>query len=69
MGKNISSLVRSVAARAPARLGTTAVASGGEATITMAPMSGVQLEYGVIPNNISEAKLYGKTIREAREND
>jgi len=45
-----------------------AVASGGDATITMTPMSGAQLEYGVIPNNLSEAELYGKTIREAREN-
>lgn len=45
-----------------------AVASGGEATITMTPMSGAQLETGVIPNNISEAELYGKTVREARDN-
>jgi DUF917 family protein len=45
-----------------------AVASGGDATITMTPMSGAQLEYGVIPNNLSEAELYGKTVREAREN-
>lgn len=44
-----------------------AVASGGSATITMAPMSGAQLERGVIPGNLSEAMLYGKTVREARE--
>ncbi|MBT8115540.1 MAG: DUF917 domain-containing protein [Arenicella sp.] len=45
-----------------------AVASGGEATITMTPMSGAQLEKGVIAGNLSEAELYGKTVREAREN-
>lgn len=44
-----------------------AVASGGSATITMAPMSGAQLERGVIPGNLSEAMLYGSTVREARE--
>jgi len=44
-----------------------AVASGGEATITMTPMSGAQLERGVIPGNLSEAMLFGKTVREARE--
>lgn len=44
-----------------------AVASGGESTITMAPMSGAQLERGVIAGNLSEAMLYGKTVREARE--
>lgn len=44
-----------------------AVASGGSATITMAPMSGAQLERGVIPGNLSEAMLYGRTVREARE--
>lgn len=44
-----------------------AVASGGGATITMTPMSGAQLERGVIPGNLSEALLYGRTVREARE--
>ena len=44
-----------------------AVASGGGAVITMAPMSGAQIEQGVIPGNVSEALLYGKTVREARE--
>ena len=34
-----------------------AVASGGDATITMTPMSGAQLEYGVIPINLSETEL------------
>lgn len=43
-----------------------AVASGGSAIITMAPMSGKQIEQGVIPGNLSEALLYGKTVREAR---
>ncbi|MEM1433975.1 MAG: DUF917 domain-containing protein [Pseudomonadota bacterium] len=44
-----------------------AVASGGSAVITMAPMSGAQLTKGVIPGNLSEAMLYGRTVREARE--
>lgn len=44
-----------------------AVASGGAATITMTPMSGEQVRKGVIPGNLSEALLYGKTVREARE--
>ena len=44
-----------------------AVASGGGSTITMAPMSGAQLAKGVIPGNLSEAILFGKTVREARE--
>lgn len=44
-----------------------AVASGGSATITMTPMSGQALQDGVIHGNLSEAILYGKTVREARE--
>lgn len=44
-----------------------AVASGGSAVITMAPMTGVQIRSAVIPGNLSEALLYGKTVREARE--
>ena len=44
-----------------------AVASGGSATITMTPMSGKQLQRGVIPGNLSEAILFGKTVREARQ--
>ena len=44
-----------------------AVASGSSAIITMAPMSGAQLDRGVIPGNLSEALLYGRTVREARE--
>ena len=44
-----------------------AVASGGSATITMTPMSGEQLHRGAIPGNLSEAILFGKTVREARQ--
>ena len=44
-----------------------AVASGGSATITMTPMSGKQLSQGAIPGNLSEAILFGKTVREARQ--
>ncbi|MEM6899165.1 MAG: DUF917 domain-containing protein [Pseudomonadota bacterium] len=44
-----------------------AVASAGDAWISMTPMSGDQLETGIIAGNLSEAELYGRTIREARE--
>ena len=44
-----------------------AVASGGSATITMTPMSGKQLNQGAIPGNLSEAILFGKTVREATQ--
>jgi DUF917 family protein len=44
-----------------------AVASAGDATITMTPMSGEQLEQGVLDGNLSEAELYGRTVRMARE--
>lgn len=44
-----------------------AVASGGSAVITMTPMSGAQIRQGVIAGNLSEALLYGKTVREARQ--
>lgn len=44
-----------------------AVASAGSAVITMTPMSGAQIKQGVISGNLSEALLYGKTVREARE--
>ena len=44
-----------------------AVASGGDTIISMAPMSGAQLSRGVIPGNLSEAMLFGRTVREARE--
>ena len=44
-----------------------AVASGGEATITMTPMSGEILQRGVIHGNLSEAIRYGQAVRTARE--
>ncbi|MEM7005037.1 MAG: DUF917 domain-containing protein [Pseudomonadota bacterium] len=44
-----------------------AVASAGDAWISMTPMSGVQLETGIIAGNLSEAEIYGRTVREARE--
>ncbi|GAA0853227.1 DUF917 domain-containing protein [Aliiglaciecola litoralis] len=44
-----------------------AVASGGAATITMTPMSGKELEKGIIAGNLSEAILLGKTVRQAKE--
>jgi DUF917 family protein len=43
-----------------------AVASAGSAIITMAPMSGAELERGVIAGNLSEALRFGRTVREAR---
>ena len=33
----------------------------------MTPMSGKQLDQGVIPGNLSEAMLFGKTVREAHQ--
>jgi len=44
-----------------------AVASAGSVTITMTPMSGKQLNQGAIPGNLSEAILFGKTVREAHQ--
>lgn len=44
-----------------------AVASGGDATITMTPMTKDQLSLGVLEGNLSEAETYGRTVREARE--
>ncbi|WP_395341339.1 DUF917 domain-containing protein [Ningiella sp. W23] len=44
-----------------------AVASAGDAWISMTPMSGSQLAKGILPGNLSEAELYGRTVREARE--
>ena len=44
-----------------------AVASGGEATITMTPMSGKALQQGVIEGNLTEAMEYGRAVRRARE--
>ena len=45
-----------------------AVASAGDAWISMTPMSGSQLGNGVLAGNISQAELFGRTVREAREN-
>jgi len=42
-----------------------AVASGGGASIAMNPMSGADVKRGVIPGAVTEAILYGKTVREA----
>jgi DUF917 family protein len=44
-----------------------AVASAGDAWISMTPMSGAQLEKGILAGNLSEAELYGRTVREARK--
>lgn len=44
-----------------------AVASGGGVSGGMNPMSGREIKRGVIPRNLSEAILYGRTVREARE--
>lgn len=44
-----------------------AVASAGDAWISMTPMAGNQLSRGIIANNLSEAERFGKTVREARE--
>ena len=44
-----------------------AVASGGGVSFAMCPMSGKEVKRGVIPGNISEAILLGRTVREARE--
>jgi DUF917 family protein len=42
-----------------------AVASGGSAAIAMNPMSGADVKRGVIRGAVSEAILYGRTVREA----
>tara|TARA_Y100001936_G_C16056073_1_gene661119 strand:- start:47 stop:1138 length:1092 start_codon:yes stop_codon:yes gene_type:complete len=44
-----------------------AVASGGDAVITMTPMNGQQIKYSALKNNLSEAIKYGKVTREAVE--
>lgn len=44
-----------------------AVASAGDAWISMTPMSGAQLKKGILAGNLSEAELYGRTVREARK--
>lgn len=44
-----------------------AVASAGDAWISMTPMSGEDLARGILPGNLSEAETFGRTVREARE--
>ena len=46
-----------------------AVASGGDAVITMTPMNGQQIKYAALKNNLSEAIKYGKVTREAVESN
>ena len=46
-----------------------AVASGGDAVITMTPMNGDQIKYAALKNNLSDAIKYGKVTREAVESD
>ena len=44
-----------------------AVASGGGSSIARNPMSGKQVKQGTIRGAVSEALLFGRTVREARE--
>jgi DUF917 family protein len=44
-----------------------AIASGGAVWMAQNPMSGKDTKRGVIPDNLSQAILFGRTIREARE--
>jgi DUF917 family protein len=44
-----------------------AVASAGDAWISMTPMSGAQLPQGILPGNLTLAEDLGKTVRQARE--
>ena len=46
-----------------------AVASGGDAVITMTPMNGQQIKYAALKNNLTEAIKYGKVTREAVESN
>ncbi|MEO0412107.1 MAG: DUF917 domain-containing protein [Pseudomonadota bacterium] len=43
-----------------------AVASGGDAYISMTPMSGDQIGRGVLAGVLADAELFGRTVREAR---
>lgn len=43
-----------------------AVASAGDAYISMTPMSGDQIGRGVLAGVLAEAELYGRTVRQAR---
>lgn len=42
-----------------------AVASGGDAVITMTPMNGEQIKFAALKNNLSDAILFGRVTREA----
>jgi DUF917 family protein len=44
-----------------------AVASGGSVQMANSPLSGAQVKRAVIRGSLSEAILYGRTVREARE--
>ena len=44
-----------------------AVASGGDAVITMTPMNGKQIKYAALKNNLSDAIKFGRVTREAVE--
>lgn len=44
-----------------------AVASGGGSSLARTPMTGSEVKRGVIRGSVSEAILFGRTVREARE--
>ena len=44
-----------------------AVASAGDAVITMTPMNGKQIKYAALKNNLSDAIKFGRVTREAVE--
>lgn len=44
-----------------------AVSSGGGSSIAMNPMSGKDVKRGTIPGSLTQAILFGRTVREARE--
>jgi uncharacterized protein len=44
-----------------------AVASGGHVSIARTPLTGQEVKQGAIPGSLSQALLWGRTVREARE--
>jgi DUF917 family protein len=44
-----------------------AVASGGHVSLARTPLTGNEVKQGAIPGSLSQALLWGRTIREARE--
>jgi uncharacterized protein len=44
-----------------------AVASGGHVSLARTPLTGNEVKQGAIPDSLSQALLWGRTIREARE--